>query len=32
LAKGGLGRITIYTEEAIKELEKKMGENKKWNQ
>lgn len=28
LAKGGLGRITIYTEKAIKEL----GEKYKWNQ
>jgi hypothetical protein len=25
-----LGRVAVYTENAIKELENKMGENKKW--
>jgi len=29
LASGGLGRATVYTEKAIKELENKLGENKK---
>lgn len=29
LAKGGLGRIAVYTEEAVKELENKLGEKKK---
>ena len=29
LAKGGLGRLTIYTEKAVKELENKFKENKK---
>ncbi len=29
LAKGGLGRIAVYTEKAIKELEEKLGEKKK---
>jgi hypothetical protein len=28
IAKGGPGRITLYTEKAIEELEKKL----KWNQ
>lgn len=29
LAKGGLGRVTLYTEKAVKELENKFGETKK---
>ena len=29
LASGGLGRVAVYTENAIKELENKYGENKK---
>jgi large subunit ribosomal protein L4e len=29
LANGGLGRVAVYTEKAIKELENKYGENKK---
>jgi len=29
LAKGGLGRVAVYTEQAVKELENKLGENKK---
>jgi len=29
LAKGGLGRVAIYTEDAIKELEERMGGKKK---
>jgi large subunit ribosomal protein L4e len=29
LANGGLGRVAVYTENAIKELENKLGENKK---
>jgi large subunit ribosomal protein L4e len=29
LANGGLGRVAVYTEKAIKELENKLGENKK---
>ncbi len=29
LAKGGLGRVAVYTEKAVKELEDKLGENKK---
>lgn len=28
LAKGGLGRLTVYTEDAIKDLEKRLHENK----
>ena len=31
LAKGGLGRVTVYTEKSIKELEDKLGEKKKWD-
>jgi hypothetical protein len=30
LAKGGLGRVAIYTEGAIKELENKFEGKKKW--
>jgi large subunit ribosomal protein L4e len=29
LANGGLGRVAVYTEKAVKELENKYGENKK---
>ncbi len=29
LARGGLGRVTLYTEKAVKELEEKMGGKKK---
>jgi len=29
LAKGGLGRVAVYTEEAVKELENKMEGKKK---
>ena len=30
LANGGVGRLTIYTEEAIKDLNDKFGEKEKW--
>ena len=32
LAKGGVGRLVVYTEEAIKDLQSKFSEDKKLNQ